>query len=184
MVLLKWLGVPVLVPEALNQPFPKDVGRLLIEKFKLINFRNLGFEELLEVRDVTEKARTALLELDRAVLAANVNELPKRKDVLQETWKSANEECEKIFKRKRHLKGGIESFFLSLGIAGPLAASFQGPGIIQVLLSSSGMLGIYASKKGLPDKPLDILVEANKPSHIIALYDLSRAQLPFQCAEK
>jgi hypothetical protein len=160
--------------EAISQPFPIDVGRLLIEKFKLISFRYLGFEELLEVRDMTQEARAALIEFDRAVIAADINELHNRKDILQETWKSANEGCEQMFKGKRYLKGGIESFFLSLGVAGPLAASIQGSGIIQALLYASGVVGSYAMAKDLLDRPLDMLVKATKPSYITALYDLSQ----------
>jgi hypothetical protein len=126
-------------------------------------------------RTNVEEARTALFELDRAVVAANANELYERKDVLQEMWKSANAECEKMFKRKKHLKWGTEAVSLSLGILGPVATSFEGPGIIQTLLSSSSVVS-YAVSKGLLDRPIEMLIKATKPSYINALYDLSRAQ--------
>jgi hypothetical protein len=167
--------VTVINNNAIGRPFPEDIGKLLIRKFRLIDIKDTSFDELMDVRDTTKEARKALFELDNAVAApptaGRATEVSDRSRVLRDVWTSANIELEDLIRRREHLKR-IQHFSLSLAVIGPIANLLHGPELLSWLLDVASIAATL-SRTEIANRSLDRLMKIKRPNHVQALYDLS-----------
>lgn len=150
-----------------GQVFPIEIGRWLIETCQLVDVRDLGFEEVIEISEQTAKAREALWKLDKAVKHEQAQRVLHSRKAIQEVLEDTNRQLQSMIKASRATAKVIS---LSLAIIGGVIGSLAGlPG---VLLGAGG-----SAVSSLPyARPIaDRLVKIRKPAHITAVYDLKRS---------
>jgi hypothetical protein len=159
--------------------FPVELGRVLTKEFHLVSVRDLGFDRIIEICDRTKEPRTALFEIDNAIAAGTLADLRSEEENLGDSFAIINEECNSMIRKKQRIKEGAKTFSVSLGLisgAGLLATSMAGySGVLPIILAAAGVssqtLRLLDLKAAEP--VLDQVVKFRKPSHVIALYDLS-----------
>lgn len=150
----------------LEKPFPVDVGKLLTKEFSLINIRDVGFEKVIDITKNTEKARKALLELDKAVEKEQTDKMVDRAIALENVWMESNETIKSMMQRRKTLAKYIPLFF---GLIGPATSFLNTPGIIETITNAVDKFDIASSIS-------DRLRKLRKPNHIVALYSLKKSQ--------
>jgi len=136
--------------------FPSEIGRLLIERFRLIRPRTLS--EALEIYPEYDEARQALKALQEYV----EDNKTERISSVAKTVSNAFDEVYKIKSRKKK----FEKAFQVLGIVG--AASLGLTGKVEGFLGAIGF-GLMGSTLGSPLS--DCISKLNAPSSIVTLYD-------------
>lgn len=141
--------------------FPFDVGKLLIEKFRLIYNENI----FLDISDQTKKARTALWELDGAVKKGEIEKVKDRSIILQETWRDTKEMIESMESQRKKTKLFLQ---IAFGIGGTMSTHYD--------LGLLAGVGFLVASHFIPERAANLLIRYTKPSHVLALFDLQKSK--------
>lgn len=149
------------------QAFPLDVGKLLIKELRLIDFRKIGWAEILDICKETEKARKALLELDKAVGERKAEKAVDRTKALEDIWRDTAETIKSVITWKERFKNFIT---IGCGVIGGLLGSVSE--LKPILGHLIGGIGGGIVSTSIAEPTADYLVKLRKPSHVVATYDL------------
>jgi hypothetical protein len=147
--------------------FPVDIAKTLIERFSLLDVRDLGLYKIIELSSQTTKARKALWELDRAVKANAAETLSDRTTALSNVLKEVNETVKSMVSSTEKIEKIVPVVF---GAIGGIAGSLAGPqGLV-----TGGLAGAIGSFP-FADEVASSVAKLGQANHIVAVYDLARA---------
>ena len=145
--------------------YPVDIGKTLTKEFHLLNIRDVGFEKVIDITNQTHKARSALLELDKAVENEQSEKIIDRAESLEIVWTDTNDVIQSMMSKKNNISKYFPLFF---GLVGSAAGAINMPGIFETIFDNVGNLPVISP---LSDK----LLKLKKPSHVVAVYDLKNS---------
>lgn len=149
--------------------FPLDVSRVLVEKFNLLDFRDVDYDRILSIDGESGKARRALYELDLAVRRKEVQSALDRAHSLRQVMQETNEAIRAIVERKERIAPVVP---IVLGVVGGIVGALASSGIGLLACALGGGLS------GIPVSGIiaDSLSKWNQESHVVALYELGRSK--------
>ncbi|GEM_PF-7130213 len=155
---LKFLRKAGLLPVEKLKVFPYEIGRALIDHFRL----NMPQDLDLAIEISPKKWFIALNELERLIESRELDRVGDSVQNIKNVLRELNEEIRAIKRRKQRLN---EASIL-LGVTGVLMGLIRGPGIIQSLLSIASPI--------IPQIFDEIVLRFTKPNHILILYEIQR----------
>ena len=75
----------------------------MTKEFHLLSIHDVGFEKVIDIVDNTIKARTALLELDKAVENEQSEKMIDRAQALENVWTDTNETIQSMVSKKNKI---------------------------------------------------------------------------------
>jgi hypothetical protein len=148
------------------QRFPVEVAKLLVEKLEILWIKDLGWEQVVELRGKTAELRKLLFEIDRYASSGEFQKLP-RQEALEKAFEEARAASAEIARTKNLSTKMIHA---SLGILGGAAgvALARYPG----LLAGTALGGLGAIP--FAEESAETLAKFRKKSHAIAYFDVQR----------
>jgi hypothetical protein len=153
-----------------TQPFPVEVAKLLARKLPILTIKDVGWEDVVELRGKTAELRKLLFELDRYASSGEFEKLP-REDALEKAFEEARLASAEIAKARKLSTLTINA---SLGVLGGAAGvALAGyPGLLASLVGPAiGLLGEIP----FAEETADALSKWRKKSHAIAYFDVQRS---------
>lgn len=152
------------------QTFPQEIAKLLVRRLPILAIKDIGLEQVVELRGKTQNLRKLLFEIDRYASSGEFEKLP-RQEAVEKVFEEARAASAEIAGRKKLSTTMIHA---SLGILGGAAgAALAGyPG----LLAGSIVGGLSAIP--FAEESAEIVAKLGKKSHAIAYFDVQRGLEP------
>jgi hypothetical protein len=148
------------------QPFPVDVAKLLTRKLPIVLIKDIGWDQIVEVRGKTAELRKLLLEIDQCASSGEFEKLP-RQDALEKAFEEARLGSLEIARMKKWSTVGVHALVGILGGAAGVALAGL-PGL--VASATTGVIGAIP----FAEESAEAISKLRKKSHAIAYFDVER----------
>jgi hypothetical protein len=149
------------------QPFPVEVAKLLTRKLQLLLVKDIGWDQIVELRGKTSELRQLLFEIDRCASNGEFEKLPKQ-EALERVFEEARITSLDIARDRKLSTIAVNAFVGVLG--GAVGQVLQGyPGLLSMATAT------VLAATPFSEKTAEVLSKWKKKSHGVAYFEVQRS---------
>jgi len=146
--------------------FPVEVAKLLVRELEILWIKDIGSEQVVELRGKTAELRKLLFEIDRFASSGQFEKLP-RQEAVEKAFEEARAASAEIARTR---KLSTRMIHASLGILGGAVGNAL-PGYIG-LLTGAALGGLVAIP--FVEQSAEVLSKLGKKSHALAYFEVEQ----------